>query len=115
LAPTMLGRYYGGGMMPSPTQDRKNADGTISVMVFHGKGRWGSLFLFPSLFSGKHVEHKNAVTVLHGHDILVEFDRPTPLQIDGETLRDVRSYRALSPVGARREAQKSAAYAKKGM
>ena len=30
--------------------------------------------------------------VLTGHDIRVEFDRPTPPQIDGETVPDVTEY-----------------------
>ena len=32
------------------------------------------------------------VDVLTGHHIRVEFDRPTPLQIDGETIPDVTFY-----------------------
>ena len=35
LAPTMNGRFYGGGMMPSPNQDRLSEHGEISVMVMH--------------------------------------------------------------------------------
>jgi hypothetical protein len=33
-----------------------------------------------------------------GHEITVEFDQPTPLQIDGETILDVTSYTAKSAV-----------------
>ncbi len=38
IAPTMKGRYYGGGMMPTPAQDRLNPDGTLSLMLMHGTG-----------------------------------------------------------------------------
>lgn len=93
LAPTMNGRYYGGGMMPTPDQDRLNPEGTISTMVFHGSGKLKTLMIFPSIFSGTHVRHTKQVCVLTGHDITVEFDRPTPLQIDGETIPDVTSCR----------------------
>ena len=40
--------------------------------------------------------HKNMVAVHTGDEITVEFDRPTPLQIDGETILDVTKYTARS-------------------
>ena len=94
IAPTMLGRYYGGGMIPTPEQDRSS--GKLSLMLFHGAGRLRTLCVFPSIFKGKHVKHKNMVAVHTGHEITVEFDRPTPLQIDGETILDVTKYTASS-------------------
>ena len=36
LAPTMFGRYYGGGMIPTPGQTRLNEEKTLSVLSFHG-------------------------------------------------------------------------------
>lgn len=92
LAPTMNGRYYGGGMMPTPAQRRLNPDGTISTMVMYGKGKLKTLTVFPSIFKGEHIRHNEMVEVLTGHHIRVEFDRPTPLQIDGETIPNVTSY-----------------------
>lgn len=92
LAPTMNGRYYGGGMMPTPAQNRKNTDGTVSAMVMYGAGKLKTLAVFPSIFKGEHVRHEEMVDVLTGHTIRVEFDRPTPLQIDGETIPNVTSY-----------------------
>ena len=47
---------------------------------------------FPSIFKGKHVKKKKNVTILQGKNITVTFDRPTPLQIDGETVLDVMTY-----------------------
>ena len=94
LAPTMYGRYYGGGMMPTPSQDRNATEKNLSLMVFHETGKLKTLMIFPSLFKGEHIEHKKHVSVLVGKKITVEFDRPTPLQIDGETILDVRSYTA---------------------
>ena len=95
LAPTMFGRHYGGGMMPTPDQDRSDPSRKLSVMVYYGVGKLKALMVFPSIFQGKHVEHKEMVSVLTGHDITVEFDQPTPLQVDGETILDVKSYHAL--------------------
>ena len=92
IAPTMHGRYYGGGMIPAPEQDRNS--GKLSLMLFHGAGRLRTLCVFPNIFKGAHVKHKNMVTVHTGSDITVEFDRPTPLQIDGETILNVTKYTA---------------------
>lgn len=103
IAPTMLGKYYGGGMIPTPDQDRLSPDKTLSVMLFHGTGRLRTLCVFPSIFKGEHVKHTNMVAVHTGHEITVEFDRPTPLQIDGETILNVTSYNARSAVCAEKK------------
>lgn len=94
LAPTMNGRFYGGGMMPAPKQDRLAKEKSLSVMVFHNVGKLRGLMIFPSIFKGTHIKHTNVVEILCGKEITVEFDRPTPLQIDGETILNVRSYTA---------------------
>ena len=91
LAPTMNGRYYGGGMIPTPKQDRLNNE-TVSTMVMYGKGKIKTLIVFPSIFKGEHVNHTDMVEVMTGREITVEFDRPTALQIDGETILGVTSY-----------------------
>lgn len=94
IAPTMNGRFYGGGMMPTPKQKRNS--GTLSTMVFHGTGKLRTLMIFPSLFKGEHVKHTKYVDILEGNEITVEFDRPTALQIDGETILGVTAYTAFS-------------------
>lgn len=96
IAPTMYGHFYGGGMIPAPGQDRRNPEKTLSVMLFHGAGRLRALCVFPGIFKGSHVKHTNMVAVHTGYEITVEFDRPTPLQTDGETILDVTSYTARS-------------------
>ena len=96
IAPTMQGRYYGGGMIPTPQQDRFS--GKLSVMLFHGAGRLRTLCVFPSIFKGKHIKHTKMVAVHTGKEITVEFDRPTPLQIDGETILGVTKYTARAAV-----------------
>ena len=98
LVPTMNGRYYGGGMNAAPNQDRLNEKGTLSTMLFHGSGRIPTLITFPNIFKGTHVNAK-CVTVLTGRDITVTFDRPTALQIDGETFLGVTTYRMRSVKG----------------
>lgn len=92
IASGMNGRYYGGGMMPCPTQDRLGGKGTLSTCVFHDTGKLGTLMIFPSLFKGEHVKHEKKVDVRSGKRITVEFDSPRPLQIDGETIPEVKKY-----------------------
>lgn len=92
LAPTMNGRFYGGGMNIAPGQDRMNPERTLSTVVFRCKSKLKTLMVFPSIFKGKHIEHKDMVDVMTGHEITVEFDRPTPLQVDGETYVNVTRY-----------------------
>lgn len=96
LAPTMNGRYYGGGMNIAPGQDRLNPDRTLTTIVFRGKSKLKTLMVFPSVFKGEHIKHTKIVTVLTGHEITVEFDKPTALQIDGETYVNVTHYTATS-------------------
>ena len=105
LAPTMKGRFYGGGMMATPEQDRKTPDGTLSLLLFHGKGKIPTLLAFPSIFKGQHVKRKSMVTILTGKDIHVTFDSPAAIQIDGETIPGVTSYHAMAkaPVPATQE------------
>lgn len=95
LASAMKGRYYGGGMMVAPDQDRKSD--VMSCVVLHDSGRLHTLAVFPGIFSGSHVKHKKIVTVLTGKNITVEFDKPCALQIDGDTVRGVRKYNAVMP------------------
>lgn len=106
LAPTMHGRYYGGGMMPTPAQDRMNGEKTLSVMVMYGAGKLKTLMMFPAIFKGEHIRYKKHVDILAGHQIKVEFDRPVPLQIDGETVRDVRMYEVNSAAAAHKTGER---------
>lgn len=96
LAPTMKGRFYGGGMMPTPEQDRNDPDGKLSVMVMHGSGKFHTLMVFPGIFKGEHVTHTKMVDIHTGKDIHVTFDRPTAVQIDGETILGVTEYHAYA-------------------
>ena len=96
LTPTMNGRYYGGGMNIAPGQDRLNAERTLTAIVFRGRSKLKTLIVFPSVFKGEHIKHTKIVTVLTGHEITVEFDKPTALQIDGETYLNVTHYTATS-------------------
>ena len=92
IAPTMFGRFYGGGMMPTPNQNRNATDKKVSLMLFHNSGKFRILAIFPSIFKGKHIKRRKNVEILEGKNITVTFDSPASLQIDGETVLNVRSY-----------------------
>ena len=95
LAPTMHGRYYGGGMKCAPDQDRLAEDKMNTLVVWQGTHKLPTLIAFPSIFKGEHV-NKKGITVMKGHEIFVEFDKPCALQIDGETIVGVTSYSVKS-------------------
>ena len=91
-AATMNGRYYGGGMMSAPNQDRTNKERTVSLVIMHCPKKLKALIVFPTIFKGKHVKHTEMVQIIQGKNISVKFDRPTALQIDGETILNVKKY-----------------------
>lgn len=90
LAPTMFGRCYGGGMIPTPDQDR--ASGKVSTLVYHNCGKLKALIVFPSIFKGEHVKHTDMIRIFSGKEVTVTFSKPTALQIDGETIKNVLTY-----------------------
>ncbi len=92
IAPTMFGRFYGGGMMTCPNQDRNNRDGIVSVAVVHSKSKLRLLTIFPTIFKGTHIKATKYVEIFEGRDVTVSFESPSALQIDGETVSGVLSY-----------------------
>ena len=96
IAATMHGRFYGGGMMCAPAQDRLCPDGENSLVVWHGTGALRTLMAFPSIFKGEHVKKESMIAIHTGHEIKVEFDAPCALQIDGETVTGVTEYSVSS-------------------
>ena len=89
MASTMKGRFYGGGMMVAPAQDRFKEDGTVSVVTLYKKNRLVTLMRFPSLNKGEHVLKKDWVTVQTSKKVTVSFDQPGALQRDGDVIEDV--------------------------
>ena len=105
MTPTMLGRFFGGGMMCAPGQDRLNADGTVSLMVMRCRSKVRTLLLFPTIFKGNHVKVTKIVSVFKGHEIHVRFDRPTALQIDGEVYSGVSEYTVTTAAAEKKAAE----------
>jgi diacylglycerol kinase family enzyme len=100
IAPTMKGRFYGGGMIPAPEQDRNAEDGTVSVSLLYGTSSLSTLMIFPSIFKGEHIKYTKNTVVHKGHSITVRFDSPRTVQIDGETVKDVTEYTVTAGVPA---------------
>lgn len=92
IAPTMNGRFYGGGMNVAPDQDRLNNERTVTTVIMHCPNKLKTLMVFPKIFKGEHVLRKDMVEVLTGREVTVTFDSPTPLQVDGETFTNVITY-----------------------
>ena len=93
LASTMNGQYYGGGMLAAPSQDRLSSE--VTVCIWHDFNNLTALMAFPSIFKGEHVKKVKKVTVLKGKEVYVEFDKPTALQIDGESFDNITSYKVV--------------------
>lgn len=91
VCPTMNGRFYGGGMMVAPGQDRLNDKHTVTVVIAHGWSRLRMLMVFPKIFTGKHVTSP-IVDIMEGKEVTVKFTKPCALQVDGETTKNVTSY-----------------------
>lgn len=92
LTPTMKGRFYGGGMKIAPDQNR-NESGKVSTVVYMTASKLKALIVFPNIFKGEHIKKEKMVKVFTGKEVTVTFDRPTALQIDGETIKNVLTYK----------------------
>ncbi len=103
IAPTMHGRFYGGGMMPAPAQRRDDPEGKFSVVIWHGSNKLKTLMIFPSIFKGEHIKHTECIDIVRADEVTIKFDKPCALQIDGETILNVTEYSAKSSAKVRAE------------
>ena len=92
LASTMKGRYYGGGLMVAPNQNRFDEECKVSVCCIYKRSRIATLLRFPSLNKGEHIKYKDWTTTRVGKKVEIKFDQPCALQIDGEVVLNVTSY-----------------------
>jgi len=87
---TMKGKYYGGGKMIAPAQDR--CSGKVTVMAMHGGSRLKTVAVFTKVPKGKHVKHTEMIDIIEGYSVHVKFDSPCDMQIDGEVITGVTEY-----------------------
>lgn len=83
LAPVMKGKYYGGGMIPCPKQDREG--NSLSILVWSSRSRLLTLMNFPKIFKGEHIKKSKMCQIMTGKHIIVEYTKPCAAQVDGET------------------------------
>lgn len=81
LVSGMIHKYEGGGLMMAPQADP--CDGKLSVCLVHDMSTFKAFLLLPTLFSGKHVNHKG-VEAFHCSDIEIIFDKEAAVHTDGE-------------------------------
>ncbi len=96
LVPTMNGKYFGGGFMAAPKQDRLNSEHRLSLVAMYSKNILKIIIAFLLIFIGKHTILKSMITVIEGHKISVKLSKPATLQIDGETIENVQEYEISS-------------------
>lgn len=95
LASTMHGKYYGGGMMAAPKQDRLNEKHESDLVILSSIGRINTLLRFPKFSAGKH-DGKKFITHIQGKHIKVTFSEPCALQIDGDVVPNVTTYEVFN-------------------
>ena len=99
MASVMQGKYFGGGVMIAPMQDRLNEEKTVSVLVVATKSRIKTMFAFPSIFKGKHMKYDKIITAFIAKEVKIELDRPSALQVDGDVISGVTEY-SVTAAGA---------------
>lgn len=76
------GKYYGGGMKILP--EAKVDDGYFDICVISKIGKIKLLFLFPSIFKGKHIKYTKYVKTYKGKNIKITARDGVYLNMDGE-------------------------------
>ncbi len=92
LVPTMNGRYFGGGFMAAPDQNRKNSENKLTLVAMHSKNFFKIVVAFLRLMNGTHTKMKSMIEVIEGYEISVKLSTPAPLEIDGETIDNIQEY-----------------------
>ena len=75
-------KNFGGGMMISP--ESEITDGELEVFILHQVSRPKLLQIFPTVYSGRHVEHKE-VEIFKARKIRIE-NAGFPMTCDGEII-----------------------------
>lgn len=78
------GRYYGGGMMPTPHAMLN--DGNLDICLIEKVSRLKLLMLLPRFIKGKH-ESLKEVSFYSAQKVEIRFDKPAALNYDGEVDR----------------------------
>lgn len=82
------GKYYGGGMKIAPMAEI--TDGILQVCVIDRLSKWKLIRLFPTIFSGSHVRHKE-VKLYKGKEISIKSEQPLLINLDGDIIGESTS------------------------
>lgn len=96
LVPIMNGRYFGGGFMAAPHQNRMNQNKTISLVAMYSRNFFKIVTALLLIMKGKHTKLKSMIKVIEGHNFTVKLARAATLQIDGETIPNISEYSVSS-------------------
>jgi YegS/Rv2252/BmrU family lipid kinase len=76
-------QYNGGGMKVSPRS--YPGDGVLDVLVFKGP-KSDSFTMIPKVYRGEHVPHDHVEEFRVKRELVIDADRPLPIEADGEVL-----------------------------
>lgn len=76
-------QYYGGGMKISPRS--YPGDAVLDVLVFKGP-KSDSFTMIPKIYRGEHIPHDHIEEFRVKRELVIEADRPLPVEADGELL-----------------------------
>jgi YegS/Rv2252/BmrU family lipid kinase len=76
-------QYYGGGMKVSPRSFP--GDGVLDVLIYKGP-KTDSFTLLPKVYRGEHIPHPHIEELRVKRSLLIDADRPLPIEADGEVL-----------------------------
>lgn len=79
------GKYYGGGLKVLPDADL--TDNKLHVCLVRNLSNLNLLFLFPSIFNGKHIKFKKYVEAFFASKIIIENSTEMNINIDGEVIQ----------------------------
>ncbi len=88
------GRYFGGGMKIAPPGNIN--DEYLDVVVAHSASRLTLIFIFLTIYLGKHIKFKKYVFHKRGKHIKAEYTTPQITQADGENYYDITTIEAKS-------------------
>jgi YegS/Rv2252/BmrU family lipid kinase len=77
------GQYYGGGMKISPRS--YPGDAVLDVLIFKGP-KSDSFTMLPKIYRGEHLPHDHVEEFRVKRELVIEADRPLPIESDGEVL-----------------------------
>lgn len=78
------GGYYGGGMNILPMADI--SDGYFNICLVKDMSNLNMLFLFPSIFKGKHLKYTKYVEIFKAKSVIVKNKEDRIINLDGELI-----------------------------